>query len=85
MNGPKLEKAMNTLHYLSQDSEARRLYEARQRYLHDEASMRHAAESAGMQAGVQKVARNLLRLNLDLDTIIQATGLSEKEILALKE
>ncbi|CQR51567.1 hypothetical protein PRIO_0314 [Paenibacillus riograndensis SBR5] len=39
MNEPGLEKAMNTLQYLSQDSEARRLYEARQKYLHDEASM----------------------------------------------
>lgn len=81
MNEPKLGKAMETLHYLSQDSEARRLYEARQRYLHDEASMRYAAELAG----VEKVARNLLRLNLDLDTIMQATGLTEQEILALKE
>lgn len=81
MNEPKLDKAMDTLQYLSQDSEARRLYEARQRYLHDEASMRHAS----MQEGVEKVARNLLRLNLDLDTIIQATGLTEQEILALKE
>lgn len=80
-NEPKLDKAMDTLQYLSQDSKARRLYEARQCYLHDEASMRHA----GMQEGVEKVARNLLRLNLDMDTIIQATGLTEQEVLALKE
>lgn len=30
---------MDTLQILSEDSEARRLYEARQKYLHDEASI----------------------------------------------
>lgn len=38
MNESKLKKAMEALEYLSQDDEARRLYEARQKYLHDEAS-----------------------------------------------
>lgn len=38
MNEPGLEKAMDTLQYLSQDSDARRLYEARQKYLHDGSS-----------------------------------------------
>lgn len=47
MNEPGLEKAMDTLQFLSQDSEARRLYEARQKYLHDEASMLDRAESVG--------------------------------------
>lgn len=40
------EKAMNTLEFLSQKEEARRQYEARQRYLHDEASMYEAAKVA---------------------------------------
>lgn len=38
MNESKLKKAMEALEYLSQDEGARRLYEARQKYLHDEAS-----------------------------------------------
>jgi len=89
MNEPGLEKAMDTLQYLSQDSEARRLYEARQKYLHDEASMLEGAKQAGMKAGVQagirEVAKNMLALNLDIATIAKATGLSEQEILALKK
>ncbi|WP_150274624.1 Rpn family recombination-promoting nuclease/putative transposase [Paenibacillus tepidiphilus] len=80
MNEPGLEKAMDTLQYLSQDSEARRLYEARQKYLHDEASMLEGAK----QAGIKEVAKNMLELNLDIATIAKATGLSEKEILELK-
>lgn len=43
MNGPVLKKAMNTLEFLSQNEEARRQYEDRQKYLHDEASMYEAA------------------------------------------
>lgn len=80
MNEPGLEKAMDTLQYLSQDSEARRLYEARQKYLHDEALMLEGAK----QAGIKEVAKNMLELNLDIATIAKATGLSEKEILELK-
>ncbi len=39
MNEPTLKKGMDTLEFLSLDREARRLYEERQKYLHDEASM----------------------------------------------
>lgn len=81
MNEPGLEKAMDTLQYLSQDSDARRLYEARQKYLHDEASMLESAELAG----IKRVAKNMLEMNLDIATIAKATGLSEQEINALRK
>jgi len=81
MNEPGLEKAMDTLQYLSQDSDARRLYEARQKYLHDEASMLESAE----MAGVKKVAKNMLKMNLDIKTIAKATRLTELEIKSLSK
>jgi len=80
MNEPGLEKAMDTLQFLSQNPEARRLYEARQKYLHDEASMLEGAR----KAGIIEVAKNMLDLNLDIATIAKATGLSEQEIIQLK-
>ncbi len=87
MNEPGLEKAMDTLQYLSQDSDARRLYEARQKYLHDEASMVEGAKSAGIAEGVNKgkreVARNLLAMGMDYAAVAKATGLSESEIKSL--
>lgn len=43
MNEPALKKAMETLEFLSQDSEARRKYEDRQKFLMDEASQRDGA------------------------------------------
>ncbi|MFD2328869.1 hypothetical protein ACFSR7_06365 [Cohnella sp. GCM10020058] len=67
------------------DSEARRLYEARQKYLHDQASMIEGAKRAGMEAIIKEVAKNMLRMNLDMSIIVQATRLSAQEIIALKE
>ncbi len=88
MNEPGLEKAMDTLQYLSQDSEARRLYEARQKYLHDEASMIEGAKSAGIAEGIYKgkrdVTKNMLAMGLDIATITKATGLTEDEIKSIK-
>ncbi|NOU83733.1 Rpn family recombination-promoting nuclease/putative transposase [Paenibacillus sp. LMG 31459] len=84
MNEPGLEKAMDTLQYLSQDSEARRLYEARQKYLHDEASMVEGAKSAGIIEGKLQVARNLLAMGMDYAAVAKATGLREDEIKSIK-
>ncbi|AIQ17756.1 MULTISPECIES: Rpn family recombination-promoting nuclease/putative transposase [Paenibacillus] len=52
MNEPILKKAMNTLEFLSQNEEARRQYEDRQKYLHDEASMYETAKTRGFTEGV---------------------------------
>ncbi|MFB5763997.1 hypothetical protein ACE5LO_26925 [Paenibacillus medicaginis] len=42
---------MDTLEFLSQDQEARRRYEERQKYLHDEASMIEWATRNGKAEG----------------------------------
>ncbi|MBP1989381.1 putative transposase/invertase (TIGR01784 family) [Paenibacillus eucommiae] len=54
MNEPTLKKAMDTLEFLSQDREARRLYEERQKFLYDEASMIEWATEKGLQEGRTK-------------------------------
>ncbi len=58
-----LGKAMTALEYLSQDAEARRLYEMRQKVLHAEASMLEGArmkgESLGSFKGKLEVAKNM--------------------------
>lgn len=79
---------MNTLQFLSQDSEARRLYEARQKYLHDEASMIDRAESVGMAKGKieekKDIAKNMLSMGMDIAIIAKATGLTEQEIKTIQ-
>ncbi|MEK3707008.1 hypothetical protein MKY87_23465 [Paenibacillus sp. FSL R7-0198] len=60
MNESGVKKVRDTSELLSQDREARRLYEERQKYLHDEASMSewatekgiaHACNSQGIEKG----------------------------------
>ncbi|MEK4003328.1 hypothetical protein [Paenibacillus sp. FSL H3-0333] len=84
MNEPGLVKVMSTLQYLSHDSEAKRLYEARQRYLHDEASMLSSAKMAGVKKGKIEVARNLLAMAMDHASVAKLTALSEDEIRTIK-
>lgn len=97
MNEPTLKKAMDTLEFLSQDREARRLYEERQKYLHDEASMIEWATEKGIAQGREKgllegekrkaieIAKNMLSLGIEVSVIAKASGLSESEVEALKD
>ncbi|MFM9280355.1 Rpn family recombination-promoting nuclease/putative transposase [Paenibacillus sp. p-8] len=78
---------MTTLEFLSQDEEARRLYEARQKYLHDEASMIEGARAEGVTVGETKakleMAKNLLSKGIDIKVIAEASGLPEETIRKL--
>ncbi|MFE4711259.1 Rpn family recombination-promoting nuclease/putative transposase [Paenibacillus sp. NPDC056722] len=88
MNEPVMKKAMDTLQFLSQDSEARRIYEARQKYLHDEASLRDAAENGwerGLQKGMQEglkegLHEGQLKAKLEIAKKLLAMGLNRSEI-----
>ncbi|MEK3879257.1 Rpn family recombination-promoting nuclease/putative transposase [Paenibacillus sp. FSL M7-0420] len=92
MNEPALKKAMETLEFLSQDSEARRKYEDRQKFLMDEASQRDGALREGFAKGVAEgaaageleakrvIAKNLLSMGMDYPSVQKATGLSEEEL-----
>lgn len=92
MNEPTLKKAMDTLEFLSQDREARRLYEERQKYLHDEASMIEWATEKGMAQGMAQgeqkkaieIAKNMLSMGIAVSVIVKASGLSEAEVDSLK-
>lgn len=85
MNEPVLKKAMDTLEFLSQDAEARRLYEDRQKFLHDEASMIEGALAEGEKRKAVQIALELLRLGVDTTIITKASGLSEAEIVSLRK
>jgi predicted transposase/invertase (TIGR01784 family) len=92
MNEPLLGKAMTALEYLSQDAEARRIYEMRQKALHDEASMlagaREEGESKGRVLGLYEksveIAQKMLAKGMDMEEITELSGLTVKEIMRLK-
>lgn len=80
MDQPKLCKAMTTLEFLSQDREARRLYEMRQKALLDEHWKVEGQEWKGRR-GRQK----LLQMGMEILSIAKTTGLTQDKIRKLAE
>ena len=95
-----IKKATEELKQVSGDYEIRRIAELREKAIRDEAAALEYANEEGLRQGIEQgvkqgikqgivqekvsIAKNLLNLNVDIDTIIQATGLSKEQILKLK-
>jgi predicted transposase/invertase (TIGR01784 family) len=93
------KKVMNRYKYFVGDEQARLAYEARQKYLHDQASYLADAREAGMEMGLEEgmekgmekgrkegkleVARNMIALGLSIEQVVQATTLSAGEVEAI--
>lgn len=71
-----IEKAEQKIEYLSSDEEAMRIYYERERSLHERANMISSAE----ERKAVEIAKNLLNMNIPLEQIVLATGLTEEEI-----
>jgi len=90
---PAIQKAYNNLQIMSLDEETRRLYEAREMFLHDQATRMYEAKEEGLEEGMKKglekgketVAKNMLSLGIDDELIIKATGLDQSIIDKLKK
>lgn len=100
MNEPMLKKAMDTLEFLSQDAATRMEYDARMKYLRDEASRMNGAKAEGRAEGraegiaegiakgeqkrAEAIVLELLALGVETSVILKASGLTEQQILRLK-
>lgn len=80
MKEPAIKKAMTVLDFLQMDEEAIRLYELREKALHDEISMLNGAR----EEKAIEVAKNMLNDGFDIGLIKKYTGLPEADILELK-
>lgn len=93
----EIEEAMNELEKISKDKELRRVAELREKAIKDEKNgLRHAREDGriegikegikeGIDKGVEQVAKKMVELNMPIQDIMNATGLTEKQILELKK
>lgn len=87
-----VKKAEKELEYLSGDAETRRLAELREKAIRDElaaiAKARREGKEEGRQEGIKKskidIAKKMLAKKIDINTIIEVTGLEEKEIKKLQ-
>ena len=60
------------------------ILEMRSKARHEEASRLFQAEQRGKEQSRISIAKNMLKLNIPIDTISQATGLTAGEIEKLK-
>lgn len=83
-NNENIKKAEAELEYLTGDEETRRLAYLREKAIRDEISAMNWAKKDGMQKGMEKTkkehAKKMLAKNIDIDLIIEITGLTREEI-----
>lgn len=88
MSEPTIRKAVNVLEFLSQDAEARRLYEMREKALKDEANMIQGAKEEGRTEGERQkaleIAREMLAEGDSPERVAKLTKLPLEEIEKLK-
>lgn len=89
---PAIKKAVTTLEFLSQDEEARRLYEERQRALHDYVSDIEGAREEGIEKGIEvgelnrarTTAYKMLRAGMDVKQISDFVDLPVEQVEEFK-
>ena len=80
---PAIEKEEKVLDWLSSDEETRRLYDLREKAIHDEITRITGAKEEGREERIKEVAVNML--SNDIDIITKITGLPIKQIEEIKK
>lgn len=90
-----IKKAKQVLEEISKDKRERYLAELREKYILDQKAIEDAGYDKGLKDGINqerieqkkkinKIAKNLLKLNMSIEQIKEVTGLTEEEIKNLK-
>ena len=82
---PFVQQAIKDYRELTGDSEFLRLAWMREDAKRREAAALADAEKKGVKKGEKRIVKNLLALNAPMEMIINASGMSESEINALKK
>lgn len=81
---PGDRRPMTTVELLELDRKERMLREAREKGLRDYISSLDYAREQGRLEGLAEVAKNMLAMGMDLELIVQATGLAREKVEELK-
>ncbi|MCF0124646.1 MAG: transposase, partial [Clostridia bacterium] len=76
----EIKEAVDIFEDITSDEELRRIMELRDKAIRDEKNMIRTAEK---KAKIE-IVRKLLEMNMDIEDIINATGLSKEEIEKIK-
>ncbi|MBF8984832.1 Rpn family recombination-promoting nuclease/putative transposase [Lutibacter sp. B2] len=88
-----IKRAEERLEYLGSDPEMLEIYKAREKALHERANMINSAReegmekgmAKGMEKGIEKMTQNLLAMGMDMEFIMNATGLDKEKIKQIKQ
>ena len=80
LSNEEIKLAKSELYRLSMDSEEREKYNMREKAIYD----RISALEGAREEGKLEVAKKLLIANVDMDIIVSSTGLSEDELMKIK-
>lgn len=75
-----LQKARKELEYLTGDEAVRRLAELRDKWEMDDFFIKKYAKEEGEKKGKKEIAKKLLEKGMEIQEIIEITGLTENEI-----
>ncbi len=83
-----LNEAKEVLDVLKLDPTEREIYERKEENRRYKESLLYTAEKKGVERGIKRgekrkaieIAKNLLLANIDIETVIESTGLTAKEI-----
>ena len=85
---PYIDSAYQQLQIISQDKQKRLEYEAREKAVRDHNQMMFEAEQRGKEQGEYnksiQIAKNMLKKEIYINTIIEITGLNITDIEALR-
>ena len=76
-----LKEAVEKLDRISEDEKMQRIIELREKAIRDE----HAIYAKGVDDGIIKIAKNMLKENIDIEMIIKVTELTKEEIENLRD
>lgn len=92
LSNEEIRLAKSELYKLSMDSKEREQYNMREKAIYDRISALENSEAKGKREGILEgklegkleVAKKLLIANVDMDIIVSSTGLSEDELIKIK-
>ena len=97
LDNPQLKKAIEVVNIMNFTPEEREAYEDHLKWLRIEANSLKKAEERGVEKGLEKglekgekkkaleIAKNLLKIKLPIQQIVEVTGLTKEEILTLQK
>ena len=76
----EVKKAKSILYVMSEDEKLQRLAELKEKWARDERSALRSAREEGIKEGTKEIAKKMKKKNIDVDSIVEITGLTKEKI-----